>query len=342
MNRRMLLAVAVVLAVGAALAWYARKEAAPGETNATPAGEADAVREERAAREAVRDRPGDPQSRVQLARALRRLGRSGEAEGELIRAIQAGLPEPDGQREAVLLMCSRNWNPGMEGLVQRVLRDNPDDPEVLLCVAGAYATQSRWENAEPLYTRLLARDPDRPEWRFQRGVVRMHQSLHATAADDFRAVLARDPAHYEARLFLAHSLLGDARIADAERALQACHIARPGAVEPLVGLASCAVERNDLAAAEALLEQAAGRASDSPLVLQEQATLYLRQQRTDLAIATLKRLVALDPAHRQGHLQLAQAYLAAGNADEARRHEQIYQELDRKEEERLAARRGMR
>ncbi|MBN9122241.1 MAG: tetratricopeptide repeat protein [Planctomycetes bacterium] len=337
MRTRVVLVAVAVLAVGvAAWFWFTRAEPPPA-----PA-EPDAVWEEREAREAVRARPIDGQARLRLARALRHLKRYSEAEEELAQAGRLGVPDRDGQREAALLFATRDWPPQLEGLFQRVVRDNPDDREVLLAVADAYAARGRWQSAEPLYTRLIALDPEQSEWRFKRGVARMNAADFAPAVDDFRAVLTRAPTAYQARLFLGHSLLGDARMAEAERELSICRDQRPDAVEPLVGLATCAVEQNDLAAAEALLTTAAGRAGDSPLVLQELATLYLRQKRMDQALAALQKLVAANPEHRQGHLQLAQVLLALGRADDARRHEEIYKELDRKEEARLAARRGMR
>jgi thioredoxin-like negative regulator of GroEL len=341
MNRRWAFALVGAAAVIAGVVWYARNE--PGTGDGPPADAPnDPVLEERAARDALRDRPDDPHARLRLARALRRQGRSGEAEGELLRAIRSGLPEPESKREYVLILAAQDWPSKWEGLFQQVVRDNPDDTDLLSAVADSYSATGRWERAEPVYTRLLARDGEQTEWRFKRGVARMRAANYATAAEDFRAVLSRDPDRYEARLFLAHSLLGDARMTDAERELRACHRQRPDQAEPLVGLATCAVERDDLGAAEALLGRAAELAGRSPLVLQEQATLYLRQQRTDLALATLTRLVAIDPNHRQAHLQLAQSYLAVGNADAARHHEEVYKELDRKEDARLAARRGMR
>ncbi len=52
--------------------------------------------------------------------------------------------------------------------------------------------------------------------------------------------------------------------------------------------------------------------------------------------------LAIAPNNRQAHLQLAQALLATGNPTEAQVHERRYQELDKLEEQRLAARRGMR
>jgi len=340
MNRRWALAVVGGLALAAG-AYYRYAESGSGRDPAPPPTE-DAGQEERDAREGVRDHPNDARAHVRLARALRRLGRNREAEPELMLAIRLGLPEGEAQREYVLLMAPQNWPDKFEGLFQRVVRDNPSDRELLLAVADSYAAKGMWDRAEPLYTQLLALDAGRHEWRYQRGVARMRTAHHAKAAADFRAVLTHDPTNYQARLFLAHSLLGDARMAEAERELKVCNRDRPNDVEALIGLATCEFERNDLSAAEGLLARAAELAGASPLVLQEQATLYLRQQRTELARATLKRLVELYPDHRQGHLQLAQVYLVTGNPADARRHEQIYQELDRKEEARLAAQRGMR
>jgi tetratricopeptide (TPR) repeat protein len=273
---------------------------------------------------------------------LRLLGRITEAEPELLRAIQLGIPEKQGQREATLLLATQDWHPQVEGLIRQVVTDNPDDAEVQLAVADSYAAKGQWEKAEPLYTRCIKLGPDQSELYFKRGVARMRAAVFATAADDFRTVLATAPDRYEARLFLGHSLLGDARMQEAERELLICRQQRPDAIEPLVGLATCAVERNDLAGAEKLLMEANNLVEKSPLVLQELASLYLRQRRTELAITTLKQLVAIDPKHRQGHLQLAQAYLASGNQAEASKHEQIYRELDIQEEARLRARRGMR
>ena len=340
MNRWMIAAALGVLLIGGAVVWFGQKQpdAAPEPAPA----ENELVAEERAAREGVRERPSDPAAYVRAARARCKLGRFAEAESDLLRAIQLGLPQPEAQREVVLLKAHQDWPPTMDALFQKVVRENPDDADLLLAVADGYSAKGRWREAEPLYTQLLAREPGRAEWRFKRGVARMRDAYYATAADDFRAALAHDPEHYEARLFLAHSLLGDAHMAAAERELLACRQQRPGAAEPLIGLATCAAERNDLAAAERLLDEAAKLAGESPVVLQQRATIYLHQERTELAIATLKKLVALDPNHLQGHLHISQEYLATGNAPEAARHEEIYKDLDRKEEERLAARRGMR
>jgi tetratricopeptide (TPR) repeat protein len=339
MNRRLIALVIVLLAIAGGVVWYTQRESGPAPV---PKAESDPFQEERAARSAVAERPNDARARMELARVLRRQKRNAEAESELLLAIRLGLPDPEAQREYVMIMAGQNWPMKFDGLFQRVLNDNPNDQELQLAAAESYSAKGLWKRAEAVYTRLIDKDAEQLEWRFKRGVARMRSGYHARAVEDFRTVLGRDPNNYEARLYLANSLLGDAQMAEAERELQACQKQRPDDPEPLIGLASCELERNNPAAAETLLGRAGELARDSPLVLQELATLYLRQEQTEKAIAVLKRLITIDPDHRQGHLQLAQAYRIVGNTGEAHRHEEIYKELDRKEEARLASQRGMR
>jgi tetratricopeptide (TPR) repeat protein len=343
-NKRRIRAIGAALLLVAAVVglWVWFEPLPTTQPDPAPVSDRDSpVRAESLARDAIRGNPTDSAAHLQLARALRRQGRSGEAQATLTRAMQLGLPELEGRREYTLLLATQDWPIKAEGIFQRALRDYPDDKEVLLAVAGAYAAKSFWAMAERVYSKLLEQDPEEPELLFHRGEIRMRMEKHDLAANDFRQVLRHQPDRFEARLYLGNSLLGDARMAEAEKELLACRRLRPDLIEPLIGLAKCSVERGDLDATEKLLDEAATIDATSLLVLQDQAALYLRQQKGERAIAILNRLIAIDPNNRQGHLQLAQALLAAGNVEEARLHERIYQELDRREEERLAARRGM-
>ncbi|OWK40453.1 tetratricopeptide repeat protein [Fimbriiglobus ruber] len=295
-----------------------------------------------AARADLTARPGNPPTLLVLSQIFRRQGRLKDAEAALGRAVAAGVPEAEGRREAALLLAAQDYPPKAEGIIQRVVRDCPDDPEVLRAVSRAYFAKSRWLDAEILFTRLLVLDPNQPDILFERGTARMRAMYYGTAVEDFRAVLAKNPDNFQARLYLAQSLLGDARMAEAEPELKTCQRMRPELAEPVVGLAKCAVERDDLAGAEELLRRAAGLEKDSLLVVQEQAALSLRRQQYDAAIPLLKKVLAADPNNRQAHLNLAQALRSVGKLDESKVHEQRYQELDKLEEERLAAKRGMR
>jgi len=153
--------------------------------------------------------------------------------------------------------------------------------------------------------------------------------------------LAAGPNHFRARLLLAHSLLSDARMADAEAELLICQGLRPDRVEPLVGLATCAVERGDREQARARLERALALDPSSTLALQEQGNLYLRDQRYDLAGPVFQRVVRLDPRDKQAHLKLAQVLRQQGDPEGARKHEEAYRELDQEESQQSKGR-GMR
>lgn len=302
----------------------------------------DAARAETEAREAFARNPKDGMAALRLARALRLRQNYPEAQAALAQAGRLGVPENDGRKEAVLLVLTGDWPPQMEGMFQRVVKDNPTDAEILLAVGKAYASRGRDVEAEAVFNQLVNLDTNRVEWRYERGAARMGAADFGPAVEDLRFVVQNNPANYQARLFLANSLLGDAQMAEAEKHLLICREAQPKAAGPMIGLAKCAIEKNNLDAAEGLLKQAAEAEPASVLVLQELSSFYLSRQRTEDAIALLKRILILDPDNRTAHFKLSQSLLAVGRKDESHQHELRYQELDRREESRLLNRRGMR
>src|SRR5262249_32462823 len=125
-----------------------------------------------------------------------------------------------------------------------------------------------------------------------------------------------------------------------EPELRRCRQERPDRPEPLIGLAACAVGREDYAEAQALLAKALELDPRSLTALLEQGDLCLRRQQDEEAIPYFEEGVRLYPRHKQGHLKLAQALRYTGKMERAKRHEQVYQELDREEDQRAS--RGMR
>ncbi|QEL13514.1 tetratricopeptide repeat protein [Limnoglobus roseus] len=311
----------------------------PAPPSSAPSAD-DLSQAEAQAREAFARAPNDGPAALRLARILRLRGNYPEAQLALGQAGRLGVPENDGRKEAVLLLTTGDWPPQVEGMFQRVVRDNPTDAEVLLAVGKAYATKGRTVEAEKVLSQLVALDPNRLEWRYARGEARMKAGDYEAAIQDLRPVVQAEPANYSARLFLANSLLGDAQMAEAETHLIVCRDVHPAAADPLIGLGKCAIEKNDLDKAENLLQRASQLEPFSVFALQELASLALLRQRTADAIAVLDRIVTLDPDNRTAHFQLAQSLLAVGRRDDSRKHELRYQELDRREEERLLIRRG--
>jgi tetratricopeptide (TPR) repeat protein len=284
-------------------------------------------------------RPEDPQVHLLHAQALRRLERFGEAERALEHAARNGLPRGDGEREMALLLSAQDWPPQVEGLFNKVAKDHPDDVEVVGALAAGYARRGRWKEALGFYSALVRLEPGQIENVFQRGLANMNERLFAEAIDDFRRVVKARPSHFLARLYLSHSLLSEARTAEAEVELQVCRQLRPDRVEPLVGLVNCAAEKGDLKTAEDWLSQAVALDRASPLVLHEVVNLHLLRGRFGPAREVLETMLRTVPNDKQVHLKLAQIFQREGDRAKAARHQQRYQELDQKEE---ALSRGMR
>lgn len=342
MNARRLLILAaplVLLAVGS-LTWFWKT---------WPTRQLDAARAALAAGDPARaetllvpllqEFPEDPTIPYLQAQALRRLKRYSEAEEAMEVATRRGLDRATGMREVALLLAVRDWPPHTEGILQQVAKDHPADREVLQTLAEGYARRQRWKEATELFNRLVTLYPEEIDYLFKRGWVRMSDGHYTDAIADFRQVLAFDPNHFPARLYLAHSLQSDARMAEAEVELQTCRQMRPDLVEPLIGLANCAVEKGDLKAAEGYLSQAIALDRTSPLVLHQVVDLHLRRQRYDLARDVLLVMARMVPRDKQVHLKLAQIFRREGKLDQAQKHQQVYQELDALEEAQM---RGMR
>jgi predicted Zn-dependent protease len=287
----------------------------------------------------LNERAEDPTVPYLIAQTLRHQNKYREAENALEKAVARGLDRASGMRELALLLAAQDWPAEAEGILQQVVRDHPEDREVLQTLAAGYARHGRWKEAVPLYSRLIERHPNEVEYLFQRGWVRMQDLYFLDAIGDFRQVLGLDPSHFLARLYLAHSLQSEARLAEAEVELHVCRKLRPDLVEPLVGLAHCAVEKGDLKAAEDWLGQAVALNGSSPLVLHEVVNLHLRRRCYDLAREVLELMARSTPQDKQVHLKLAQVYRRVGLLDQAALHQQRYQELDRLEEAQM---RGMR
>jgi tetratricopeptide (TPR) repeat protein len=291
------------------------------------------VKAEKLLRQWFQDHPADTETQFLYVQVLRRLGRLSEAEVALLKAVQLGLSEPEGRREYALIEARQDFRIA-EGALQHLLKERPDDGEVLQALAEGYAQDGHWREAERVYTDWLVVEPERLASYFERGRARLESRQFAAAAGDFRQVLQRSPRHFQARLFLAHCLLSTAQMADAEAELLLCWRLRPDRSEPLVGLAACALERGAPDRAQQLLTEALELDPSSLLVLHEQGNLYLRRQRYDRALSLYEHILRLEPRDWLAHLKLAQITHRQGNVERARNHLRWYEELHRAATER--------
>jgi cytochrome c-type biogenesis protein CcmH/NrfG len=287
----------------------------------------------------LKEEPAQVRAWLLYAQVLRRLGRGEEARGALLKAKELGLPEAEAGREYALLLAAAGLDLRR---AERLLQEQPDDPEVHQALAEGYANSRRWLDAERAYTRCLELRPDRGDYWFGRGRVRQEAEHFGDAAADSREAVRRSPEDFQTRWLLIVCLLADARIAEAEQELLLCRQLHPARAEPLIGLATCALERGNPDQAQALLTEALDRDPSSILALIRLGNLYLSGQHDDLAIPVFEKVVRLNPRDKQGHLKLAQALRRTGDPERATEHLRRYQELLHEEQQRLPGPPGMR
>ena len=301
----------------------------------------DFTKAEELLRQILKENPNQPRPQLLYTTTLRRLGRRKEAYLPLQRAIELGVPELETRREYALLEARDDFTLAERSLLI-ILDTNPDDLEVVQTLAVCYARQSRWPEAQKWYTRWLEIDPGRQEALFDRGRVHLQAGNYGPAMTDFREVLKASPNNFQARLLLAHCLLSEAKIPEAEGELQTCRKLRPASPEPLTGLATCAMENNDLDKAQQLVHDALVLEPDFLLALHLQGNLFLRRQKFDLAIPVFEQIVGKNKGDKEGHLKLAQALSQSGQVERAKKHQEVFQQLDREDQLRQQKERGIR
>ena len=289
----------------------------------------------------IQDDPRQAHARLLYARLLRLSGRPRDADVALAKAMDLGAPEASLWREYGLLLAGPDFRKA-EPILLRALKANPGDVEVLRALADGLSRQGRWPEAADSYSEWLRVEPDRTEALMGRSRALIQSGRSREAVSELRAILARQPDDYEARLLLANCYLNDANMGQAAAELERCRRLRPDRPEPLAGLAACAIERDDLDRARELLDRAVTVDPTSLLALTSRANLALKLRQYDLALADFERVVELDPKNKQGHLHLAQLFRKSGDQGRAGEHEQAYRELEREQETKFRAIRGVR
>jgi Tfp pilus assembly protein PilF len=291
-------------------------------------------------REAISRWPKNARARFLLAQVLRRQGHPYQAEESLRKALRLGYPEKEGDRELALDEAAIRFRPALAHTLQKSLEENPNDVdslEALEALARGYASIHEWQQAEAYFTRLIECHQGRSAWYWGRGKARQDAAFesgqgHALAAADFREVVRLDPDNLEAHLRLAQCWLSNAQMTEAKEELLRCRRLDPKRPEPLIGLATCAMEEQDWDQADNFLTKALEIQWNSLLALAMKGDLHLVRQQYSEAIPYFQKVLALDPTNKAAHLKLAQAYRSSGQLTDANNQEAAYQRLRLKEE----------
>jgi len=338
-RQRLLISLGAIIVVPSAIAagwWYYWPTYRLHQAEAALAA-GDLARAQEILKELAYQNPNQSRIYFLTAQALRRSNQPVAAQRALSRAMELGLPEADGRREFALAEAAKQFSPSTERHLLALLEERPQDEEIVRALAEGYATRRRWAEADRFFSCWLELAPGCLEAWMARGQARLtavgYQHGRAeNAAADFREVLRQAPEHYEARLYLAHALISDARMGEAKKELLICRQQRPERAEPLIGLAACAVEERNWGEAETLLKQALEREPRSAYALGMLGDLCLRRQQYEQAISWFQQVLELTPENAAGHLKLAQALRATGKAEQAVAHERAFQQLQARDQ----------
>lgn len=281
--------------------------------------------------------PKNARAHFLLAQVLRRLHHPEQAEESLRKALQLGYPENEGERELALDEAAIRFRQPLALTLQKLLKETPNDLDLLEALARGYASNRDWTQAEIYFTRLIECQADETNWYWERGQARQEAASetgegHAWAAADFREVVRRDSNHFEARLRLAQCLLSNAQMNEAKEELLRCRQLDPKRAEPLIGLANCALEEQDWDQANKLLAEALELKWNSLIALAMKGDLHLLRQQPTEAIPFFQKVLVLDPMNKAAHLKLAQAYRSSGRLNEAKNQEAAFERIRSNEE----------
>lgn len=196
----------------------------------------------------------------------------------------------------------------------------PDDPTTLLMAARAYALLKDVAKSEQLLKALLQRDP--ANIRAYADLAQMY--LRAGRADEARAafeqVATREPKSVMAQTMIGVLLQSQNRPAEAARRYEQALSTEPASPVAANNLAWIyATEGQQLERALELAKSAKRGLPDRGEVSDTLGYVYLKKQVPDLAVPALRDAVKQDPENPQYRLRLGIALARSGKADDARR-----------------------
>jgi tetratricopeptide (TPR) repeat protein len=275
-----------------------------------------------ALRQALKLQPGLPKVDVLLALSLSELGQYQEALPGLRKAFKQTADVP--LRRLAGLQLTRAYT-GLKQDAEAVevalelTRAYPNDPEIL------YHSGRLFSNYAYLLTMNLARTAPTSPWMHQAaGEANESQGLHDAAIREYRQVLALDPRRPGMHFRLGRVLLSRAQSArDAEalefRAEAAREFEEELRLDPTS--ANAAYERGEmyrqagqLDRARALFEAAVEHYPDFEEAQVALGRVLIALEKPDLALAPLRKAIALNPGNEVSHYQLSLVYQARGDA----------------------------
>jgi Flp pilus assembly protein TadD len=282
---------------------------------ATLADHGDLKKGEKLLKQAVTRDPGDIEALQVLAKIYEDQKRYGDALAQYEQALRTDPEEPNVLLNAGMVALKRNDVATARAYFDQLLSVMPDDAEVKVKVAFAWAGVRKLPEAAALLQEAHLAHPGDARLAFYAGLVQEDQHAFVAAALAFATVPAEADLYPEAVIHAGTCLSRAGRHGQALQVLQQQLFKEPHSTPLLVATAEALVRADQLVQAVALLQRAAD-ADQSPELYGELSELYARAGKARDGLTVLEGALAKSPNNPK---LLYAVGMAASRADDLTR-----------------------
>lgn len=241
-----------------------------------------------------------------------RRGERARASGLLQSVLKTDPDQPDALQLLGMIARQSGDSEGAAALYRRSLRANPTQPHVQNNLGNALLALGRRGEAIEAYCAALALMPDYGDARTNLGIAYLASGRAEKAREALEQAIQLDADNAKAWLALGQALRALERLPEAVKALVTAAALRPQHVPTLHNLAVALRLSGEAARAAPLLEKCAKAQSRTPEIHYNLGHCYYDLGRLDEAAAAYAAAVSADPLHRDAHDALNRLYWERG------------------------------
>ena len=282
-----------------------------------------------------------PLTHLNLAIVYQENNELASAEKELKELIQLSPDLVEGYRRLGILCFKTDRFDEARSYLEKALSIAPDDQEVLFNVGNIYYHEQNFARAAELYQKTLSANPNNVDAHYKLALslqrlgrdaeAKVHfdrfsaLSVHQEQIDGLNRLLSSNPERADSVLFALGSQYAQiGRFQDAIDSFERSLLARPGQVEPLIGIAQAKLSLNKLDKALEVAQQAVKLAPDNLTAHICLMSVYAGRGELDEAKQVVQDMMKRFPSYPNGRLNLAILEQRAGHDEAAIRELSAY------------------
>lgn len=270
-----------------------------------------------------------------LGRVYLSTGDLAKAEENLLRALQGKTESVPTLRQLAGIALKRNHTTSARQYLARALRVAPNSPELLYEYSQVALQDKLASEAVLAMRKAILMEPDRPEFLSLLGNALLDTTDYHEALPYFRRYVELRPDDARGQLSLGWALFLERDFPEAQKHLEETLKLDPQQADAWYHLGMIAYETNDDAKALEQLTRALQLVPQHPRAHWGLGMVYSREGNNEKARDEFEASARIDPDEPKVHYQLSQVYARLGDSERARAELQLYQEAQKRSEERI-------